>query len=514
MSRYFLHFMMMIAIAGFSKVYAKECLGGISGSDKLSCQDVFNAFPDGTANAQTKNNLPVACRKGTSSSWTSFIKSATPIVNHPSGSELFSDDATLGQLLTTFLTNLEKDTTTRNFTIYFTKIHLAVLHQLYMYLTKIYAVFNMTHIDTIQEYLTQDAKQALNKKTLIINHLINIIEAQSNGAIRARFPTLPPHLATYTGNMLMKHDYGADLSVMLEKSEEFLVTNTALQELIKPTVTTMRDSYLSLFADYLRFFNRYTQTLHQDDTSHGYVNINEFAKHALRIAQLLESKQVTDNPAFNTKEKVAWLRSLNKLNPPLFFYDAETMRGLKIIPALAKSLPKNVENVPWPAKIVEDAKSGTYYKPKFGPESNTQLAFFKGDRLYVNIPTMQYLYTQELLPQPNWLNSVEGVMKMLQACLGDFSVLVDPLFITEDILDPCMECIVRNASIKAGLLAATSDPSCNICQTFIDAIKTKLASEEVAPPPPLNPPSGAPGGGPGIPNGPPGGNFSVPGGKS
>lgn len=506
MSRYFLHFMLMIAIASLSEVYAKECLSGVSGSNKLSCQDVFNAFPDGTANAQTKNNLPLACQKGTSNTWTSFIKTGTPDVNHPSGSDIFPDDQTLGQLLTTFLTNLSENGTTRNFTIYFTKIHLTILHQLYMYLTKIYSVFNMTHIDSIDLYLTQDAKQALTKKTLIINHLINIIEAQSNGAIRARFPTLPPHLATYTGNMLMKHDYGADVSIMLDKSEEFLLTNSALQGLIKPTVDNMRTSYLSLFGDYLRLFNHYTLALHQDDTSRGYAGINEFAKHAKRIAQYMEKFAHTNAPT-DTKEKVVWLRSLDKLNPPLFFYDAETLRGLKIIPALAKSLPKNVENVPWPAKIVEDAKNGTYYKPKFGPESTTLLAYFKDNRLYVNIPTMQYLYTQELLPQPDWLNTVEGVMKMLQACLGDFSALIDPILSKEDILDPCMECIVRNASMKAGL-AAQGDSSCEICQTFIGAIKTKIAAEEAQQqqPPPITIPGGGPGG-LNVPGGtPPGGN--------
>jgi hypothetical protein len=41
MSRYFLHFMLMIAIASLSEVYAKECLSGVSGSNKLSCQDVL-----------------------------------------------------------------------------------------------------------------------------------------------------------------------------------------------------------------------------------------------------------------------------------------------------------------------------------------------------------------------------------------------------------------------------------------------------------------------------------------
>lgn len=458
------------------------------GKQKFTKKQIFTPFPDGKANAATKNNLPDACKQGISNNWMSFTKTMTPEVQHPNGSKLFSDDAQLGQLLTTFLTNLGKDNKTKSFSVFFTKIHLLILHQLYQYLTKIYTVFNMTHIDALvpstdsnnvyrEGYLVEGAKQALTRKTLIINHLINIVEAQSNGAIRARFPTLPPFLATYAGNVLMKHDYGADLTVMLDQAEIALFTDKKIQEIVKPSVTAMRDNYLSLFADYLKFFNRYTQTLHQDDTSRGYIGTNDFVKHAQRIGQLLESGAPKVNVQMSTQEKVAWLRSLKKLNPPMFFYDNETMRGLKIIPMLAKSLPKNVEKVPYPAKLVEDARQGTPYKPKFGPESTTQLAFFKKNRLYVNIPTMQYLYTQELLPQPDWLNSVEGIMKMLQVCLGDFSSLLDPVFANEDILDPCLECIVYNASVKAGLLGSSSDKNCTICHAFIKSIQDKLAAD-------------------------------------
>ena len=125
--------------------------------------------------------------------------------------------------------------------------------------------------------------------------------------------------------------------------------------MIKPSIDATRDNYLSLFADYLRLFNQYTQTLWQDDTSQGYVNVNEFVKHAQRIMQIME--KTTSQPTANMKmnDQITWLRNVNKVNPPLFFYNAETMRGLKLIPALAKSLPKNVESVPWPKKIVEDA---------------------------------------------------------------------------------------------------------------------------------------------------------------
>jgi hypothetical protein len=505
MAHCFCHFFFIIVLINFFELNTQP----VTGTTKLTAQDVFNAFPDGTANAETKNNLPLACQKGASHSWTSFIKTATPPVTHPSGATLFADDATLGRLLTTFLTNLDQDDTTRAFTVYFTRIHLLILHQLYMYLTKIYVVFNMTHIDTIQNYLTQDAQQALNKKTLIINHLINIIEAQSNGAMRARFPTLPAHLATYAGNVLMRHDYGADLTVMLDKSEVALVTDKNLQELIKPTIGRLRDSYLALFGDYLLFFNQYTQTLNQQNTTRGYVGINSFAQHAQHIAQLMQQYSPPINSSLSMQEQITTLRSLKKLNPPMFFYDAETMRGLKIIPLLAQSIPKNVQNVPWPAKLVEDANNQVRYQPKFGPQTDMLLAFFENNRLYVNIPTLQYQYTQELLPQPDWLNSVDGVMKMLQACVGNFAALLDPIFAQEDILDPCLECIVRNAAVKAGIVTAPGGVSCTACTAFINGIAAQLAAEASDnQPPPLVVPGGGPLTPPNISGGPPppGGN--------
>ena len=191
------------------------------GKAPLTPTQVFTSFLDGKADVTTKDNMPEGCKKGANISWMSFIKDTSPNINHPAGSQIFSDDAQLGELLTIFLTNLNANETAKGFTVYFTKIHLIIFDQFYKYLTKIYTVFNMTHLDTLKDYLTQDMQQGLTKKTLIINHLINIIEAQSNGAIRARFPTLPANLATYAGNVLMKHDYGADLSILIENAESY-----------------------------------------------------------------------------------------------------------------------------------------------------------------------------------------------------------------------------------------------------------------------------------------------------
>ena len=365
----------------------------------------------------------------------------------------------------------------------------------------------MTHIDSLvgtpasakntqgsskEGYLQEGVQQGLNQKTLIINHLINIIEAQSNGAVRARFPSIDPLIATHAGNILMKHDYGVDLNILMD---EFLLNNADAQKAVQPTIDALRTSYFGLLGDYLKFFNRYTQTLHQDDTSKGYVGSNKFAQHAKKIAAYMQHLDHVVDPAHKTtinttngaaevsKEKIAWLRGLKKLNPPLFFYDEQTMRGLKIVPALARSLPKNVQKVPWPAQIVDDADAGRHIKPLYGPELNILIAFYNKDktRLFVNIPTpSNFTFVQELLPQPDWLNSQEGITKMLQACLGDFSALLDPIFDTENILDPCIQCIIGKAALKVGLKVSSRDKSCAASTAFVKAINDRIAQEQLS----------------------------------
>lgn len=453
------------------------------------------------ANAHTKSRLPVACRRGAQQALLSFTKSIYPEVNHPDGNLLFPDDPALNGLFQIFLTNLQKNDLSKNFTVYFTKIHLLVLHELYIYLTKIYTVFNMTHIDLLvpikdaqgkvkEGYLQEGIQQGLNQKTLIINHLINIIEAQSNGAVRARFPSLDPLVATYAGNMLMQHDYGVDLNILMD---EFLLSSTEAQKAVQPTIETMRSSYFGLLSDYLKFFNRYTQTLHQDDTGKGYVGSNRFVQHAKKIAGYMQKFDHIPDPAHKTtvkdgkpevsQEKIAWLRSLKKINPPLFFYDEQTMRGLKIVPALAKSLPKNVQKVPWPSTIVEAANAKRHIKPLYGLQTDILIAFFNKNntRLFVNIPTpTKYIYVQELLPQPDWLNSQEGITKMLQACLGDFSALLDPIFDKDLILDPCIQCIIGKAASKAGLTVSKNDKSCEESGAFVKAINDQIAKNQAS----------------------------------
>ena len=316
--------------------------------------------------------------------------------------------------------------------MYFSKIHLLYLHELYIYLTKVYTVFNLTPYASLDKYLDQESKTGFIKKKLIISHLISIIEAQSNQAILARFPSgLPQHLATYAGNTLMKNDYGANLDMMLKDSEKTLMVDPTTQGLLKPTFDNKRDLYLTFLGNYLKFFTQYTAALSQKNAAQEFTGFSTFVAHAQRIKTIMDKI---------TADAATTLRAVQQITPPLFFYDTQSLRALKVIPQLAHELPLNTISIAWPDALVKAAQGGTTLKDKFGYESTIPLAYFangKGKKvsslaqakhLYVNIPTMQYLYVQEVLPQPAWMNSPDGIIKMLRACVGDFSVLFDPIF--------------------------------------------------------------------------------------
>jgi transcriptional regulator with XRE-family HTH domain len=477
------------------KLHQDSCTPPPVGGQYNSCEILNPHQNPETGNAilvseDNKYNIPLAARVGSNRTQVSNIRTGTG-KNHPSGSTLFAGAGNLGGLLDNFLDSIDEDN--QHFLVYFSKIHLLILHEIYQYLMSIYVTFNMTHVSTVEEHLINQTTQALNKKTMIINHLFSIIEAQSNKAILMRFPNLPEHIASKAGKMIMKNDYGADLNLMLEKQEEMLFADQNVQTYYKDR----REKYLDIFGRYLNFFKSYTATLEQQDPIYG----SKFVQYAKDVQKVINThsshfknvqKQLKNTDA---GAKVKALREIKTINPPLFFYDEATFRGMKIIPRLAKDLPKKSENVPWPKKLVEDAKNPQGIKNKWGNViSNQPPAYFKNAQgqvtpnlsdavsLYVNIPTLQNMYTQEVLPQPDWLNSYDGVMMMLRACLGDFTAIYSPQLKDELILDPCLSCIVLKSAQKAGISLPGTDlaGACDTCQTYLASLQKIIGWEKPA----------------------------------
>ena len=110
-------------------------------------------------------------------------------INQPSFN-LFPENPELTTTYKNFMNALEK---TPNFLPLFKKLHITALHQIYIYLTGIYTSLNMTHIDDVKSYMITEKKYALNKKTLIINHILSLVMAQLNQALQAVMPGIREH---------------------------------------------------------------------------------------------------------------------------------------------------------------------------------------------------------------------------------------------------------------------------------------------------------------------------------
>lgn len=448
--------------------------------------------------ASTKYNTPLGSRMAANRLKTSYTRTQIH-QHHPNISAAL--DGSLMSLLQDFFnsvqTVVEDDYKKRfaqgkdeYFISYFNRIQLIVQHELYQYLMAIYTTFNMTHVSNLDEYLANEARQALNKKTLIINHLINIIETQANKAITSRFPNMPQHLATRMGPMMMQQDYGADLNLMMEGEELKLFEDLDTQKYYKDR----RELYLTIFGKYLKFFKSYTDTLYKDDEQYGVL----FARYAAKIANILNDQQPAINKNGSTKQKIEALRAIKTVNPPLFFYNQEVMRGLRIIPVIARDLPKNAQLIKWPAKLVEDATKSAAITDRNGNIiSSLPSALFltaqgtittnqaSAKQLFVNIPTAENMYTQEVKAQPDWLNNVEGVMLMLRACLGDYTALFSPQLKKEQILDPCLSCIILNAALKVNLFTGSErEAVCSDCASYLDQLRSLIQETKQDEPPP------------------------------
>jgi hypothetical protein len=439
---------------------------------------------------QNKTLIPPAAASVFQQMSGSFLR-ARAHINHPAGSTLFAGAAFAGQLdsfITACKTADEGATDNlHTFLVYFSQFHLYVLQELAHYLVGVYTTLSLTtygqysqkyldyvrnnsgkepseqdNIDTWQiyplpDYLAHEDEYSLNKKTLIINHLINIIQTQINKSFLARFPALPQTIASRAGMTMMSYDYGAKLELLLKEQE------LAFVETIAPTISAeeknnartiigdMRTRYMNALSSYFTFFQSYTKLLEQKNGA------QEFARFAKGAEMALANMTAPAGQA-TTKGTITQLRQADTVNPPLFFYNDDVIRGIKLIPAVAQTLPANAKSVPLPQKIVAAADMGTKL-----PFSNNYVAFRDNGVLYVTLSSAQGTFAQKVIPQPAWLNNPQGVIKMLRACLGDFSTLLDDDFKQETILNPCLMCIIGNATQKP--------VSCTECTQYLTTLR-------------------------------------------
>ena len=384
--------------------------------------------------------------------------------NYPQGKELFPDHPELAKPFTSLIENFKKNP---EFVKFFRKIHLNALNELYDYLMKIYANFNLQHIGTstvdnqviidVQSYIQDEATAATSKKTLIINHLVNIIEAQINGAIQAIVKGIPPILATHVGKTLIQSDFSIDLSYFILQQEDTVLAN-------------LQSSYLELFGQYLSFFEAYTQYL---ETPHATIpNLTKFATVAQNIQKYLGADQDT---------------VISKMDPPMFFFDADSFRALKIIPKLAQDLPTKHVTIDWPTTMVSSIEKKALVQITSGNKTfnSHPVGYFKTDTgemtndisqaasAYMVLEVGQNLYEQEILVEPEWMSSSTGIINILRACLGDLHKLVGL-----SILDPITETVILHSYNTAKKIPITTTPISQAAEQMITGLQQSLANTQ------------------------------------
>ena len=432
-------------------------------------KQVFVArYPGQVLHVDAKYNLPPGMQVMTMESFASFTRHQTNISppaveeifqNHPKVSSKLSDfmksiPPTKDPIDTKTTKNKKKETTQAqqsNFLVYFKKIHFTALHELFEYFRKIYTNFNIVHpgvtrknknlITTnptytvsLDDFLKFEREHSVNRKTLIINHMTNIIESQINGAARNMLKNIDPSYASVVGRALMHNDTAAALDLLVHKSEESLDSDK-----YKKFHKKMLEDYFDALGKYLGFEEEYTSILDDKTDADPYKGIDEF----YTIAAYLQEKFK------NT--------SYEKTNPQLFFFAPETLKGIKVVPKIARHFDgKEFAPVDWAQHVVEIAKAGTPpIDPLTGEARDYPMAFFTdkyGNEttnynaavgLYMNVPIGGILYKQELYAEPNWFSSSTKIMSVLKACLGNFWAITGA-----EILDPLLEYLFTNAAFQ------------------------------------------------------------------
>jgi hypothetical protein len=411
--------------------------------------------------------------------------------NYPAGASLFPGYADLSAKFDTMIAMFEKNP---HFIAFFRKVHLNVLNELYHYLLSVYVNFNLQHTGIAQNndgslrvdipaFVESEKDYAANKKTLIINHLMNVIESQFNSSIRSCVPKLPQVYASFVGKTLVHNDYSIDLTQFLDQE-------------IEPAVAANRKIYLQGLATYLDFFQAYTAYLNQPHPKKrrnasspalsGDPNPYSFTAF-VDIAEKINQFLYGDVDPATDKALVA----ISKMNPPLFSFTYDDVRAIKMIPHLAKSLPKNSLKIMWPEQMVQAANEGIVLSmPGQAPHP---LAYFRNNldtvvtnssndpdiKLFMCVRNGQNLFEEQLIAEPDWLGSWDGVCKILRACFGDFSALVGL-----DILDPCMESLINVVmAVQNGQDPATLQTSSQTCSNLMKIWKK---SEVTVPAPGTN----------------------------
>ena len=368
----------------------------------------------------SKNNLSEDLLKQAKDSKMSILKPLAADMkvlyqSYPDGSIFFPNNPDLASKFNAMITAIKNNP---NVIEFFRKLHINTLNQIYEHLMKIYLNFNLTNPGCNQStaeptadvvaYLADEETYATNKKKLLINHFVNLIQAQFGASIVSYVTTTPPEMAVSFGKMFITNDQGIDLKSFTQPQTD-------------PKIIAEQVEYIQFLQKYIDFYQAYTRYLAQSDA----MGINQYYVIAKTIASL---------PATST------------LKPLMFFYDVESMRSIQFIPFVANTIPKKSLLIPWAPSIVNAAAKNlsqnghalAYFKDASGKKTQNQQ---EAKSLFLLIETGSSLFVEELLAQPTWLNTKDGSIRVLSGCLGDISALVGM-----GIIDETLEKIIQKAT--------------------------------------------------------------------
>ena len=176
-----------------------------------------------------------------------------------------------------------------------------------------------------------------------------------------------------------------------------------------------------------------------------------------------------------------------KMDPPMFFFDADSFRALKIIPKLAQDLPEKHTTIDWPASIVSSIEKKSLVQITNGGKTYNShpVGYFKTDTgemtndiskavgAFMVLEVGQNLYEQEILMEPEWMSSSTGIINILQACLGDLYKLVGL-----SILDPITETVILHSYNTAKNIPITQTPISQAAEQMITGLQQHRANKD------------------------------------
>jgi len=336
--------------------------------------------------------------------------------NYPDGLLFFPDDRNLAQKFNTVITLIKANP---DFISFLREIHISSLNQLYDYIMKIYTNFNLIHpgstrnngdiITDVSAFLVNEEMYETNKKKLILNHFLTLIDAQFNASIISYVPSMTPDKASSIGKVLIENDYTVNL-------KDYITPQT------DAAVIEKQDVFLDFLAQYISFIQAYTSYLGVKNIKTGFNQYSFFA------------------------EKIKSNTMTSKMIPSMFFYDEESMRSIRFIPAVSATVQDQSLLIPWASEIVKVAEEGrmsnnhpiAYFTDATGQKTKNKVG---AQKLFLLIEAGPILLEQELLGQPQWMNTQQETLRVLSGALGDFSALVNM-----GIIDSTLESVIKKAT--------------------------------------------------------------------